>query len=73
MFSLEQEENGENGEADAGGEAEAKPEGAKENGEVEKTEAESTTKEDEPGSSAAAEENEEPVSFFFYLNLKGHG
>lgn len=37
------------------------PENEKENEEVEKTEPESTTKEEEPGSSDAAE-NEEPVS-----------
>lgn len=42
--------------------AEAVAEPMKENGEVEKSEAQSTTKEEEPGSSAAAEEIEEPVS-----------
>ena len=62
-FVLEQEANGENAEnGDAEAEADAEPEEAKENGQVEKIEAESTTKEDEPGSSAATEENEEPVS-----------
>ncbi|KAJ8728311.1 hypothetical protein PYW08_016696 [Mythimna loreyi] len=54
-------ENGENGEAEAEVEAEGEAENEKkENGEAEKIEPESTTKEDEPGSSSAAAENEEP-------------
>uniref|UniRef100_A0A2A4ITI6 Tetratricopeptide SHNi-TPR domain-containing protein n=1 Tax=Heliothis virescens TaxID=7102 RepID=A0A2A4ITI6_HELVI len=53
-------ENGENGEAEAEVEEAAEPEKEKANGEVEKSEAESTTKEEEPGSSTVQEENEEP-------------
>lgn len=61
-FFKEQEENGENGEEAKNGEAEAEPStvAEKENGEVKKSEAQSTTKEDEPGSSNA-ENSEEPV------------
>ncbi|PZC82300.1 hypothetical protein B5X24_HaOG210856 [Helicoverpa armigera] len=53
-------ENGENGEAEAEVDEAAEPEKEKANGEVEKSEAESTTKEEEPGSSTAQEDNEEP-------------
>ncbi|XP_047024542.1 histone-binding protein N1/N2 [Helicoverpa zea] len=53
-------ENGENGEAEAEVDETAEPEKEKANGEVEKSEAESTTKEEEPGSSTAQEDNEEP-------------
>ncbi|XP_063893775.1 histone-binding protein N1/N2 [Helicoverpa armigera] len=56
----EQEENGENGEAEAEVDEHAEPEKEKANGEVEKSEAESTTKEEEPGSSTAQDDNEEP-------------
>lgn len=53
---------GENGEEDQNGDAETEK-NVESNGKVEKNEAESTTKDEEPGSSTAAEaDSAEPVS-----------